>query len=111
MKQGHSKTRAKHYFCLFIYLCLTTHAVHLEMSNSLDTHVFISAFTWPTSRRGIPTYVISDNGLWPLVCKMEAYPGDDGLVRVVKDKAKNKEYLYPVHHLCPLEYAEDNAKG
>ena len=38
------------------------------------------------------------------------YPGDDGLVRVVKVKAKNKEYWRPVHRLCPLEYVEDSAE-
>lgn len=40
-----------------------------------------------------------NRGDWPLSC--EAYPWDDGLVRVVKVKMKNKEYLHPVHHLCP----------
>lgn len=47
---------------------------------------------------------------WPLSRVIEAYPGDDGLVRVVKVKAKNKEYLRPVHRLCPLEYVEDSAE-
>ena len=48
-------------------------------------------------------------GEWPLGRVVEAYPGEDGLVRAVRVKAKNKEYLRPVHHLCPLEYPEDNA--
>lgn len=52
----------------------------------------------------------ASRGEWPLCRVMEAYPGDDGLVRVLRVKAKNKEYLRPVHHLCPLEYAEDNAE-
>ena len=59
-KQGRGRTRAKCYLCLFT--CLTTRAVHLEMSYSLDTDSFINAFTRMTSRRGTPTYVISDNG-------------------------------------------------
>ena len=59
-KQGRGRTRAKRYLCLFT--CLTTQAVHLEMSYSLDTDSFINAFTRMTSRRGTPTYVISDNG-------------------------------------------------
>lgn len=59
-KQGRGKTRAKRYLCLFT--CLATRAVHLEMSYSLDTDSFINAFTRMTSRRGTPTYVISDNG-------------------------------------------------
>lgn len=52
----------------------------------------------------------ASRGEWPLGCVIEAYPGDDGLVRVVKVKAKNKEYLRPVHRLCPLEYVEDSAE-
>ena len=60
IKQGRGRTRAKRYLCLFT--CLTTRAVHLEMSYSLDTDSFINAFTRMTSRRGTPTYVISDNG-------------------------------------------------
>ena len=44
----------------------------------------------------------------PLGRVMEVYPGHDGLVRVVRVKSKNKEFLCPVHCLCPLEYADDN---
>lgn len=59
-KQGRGKTRAKRYLCLFT--CLTTRAVHLEMTYSLDTDSFIQAFTRMTSRRGTPDFFISDNG-------------------------------------------------
>ena len=59
-KQGRGTIRAKRYLCLFT--CLTTRAVHLEMSYSLDTDSFINAFYRMTSRRGTPRYVISDNG-------------------------------------------------
>ena len=52
----------------------------------------------------------TSRGEWPLGREIEAYTGDDGLVRVVKVKAKNKEYLRPVHRLCPLEYLEDSAE-
>ena len=43
-------------------LSLTTRAVHLEMSYSLDSDSFINAFTRMKSRRETPTYVFSDNG-------------------------------------------------
>jgi hypothetical protein len=59
-KQGRGKVRAKRYLCLFT--CLTTRAVHLEMSYSLDTDAFINAFSRMASRRGTPRFVISDNG-------------------------------------------------
>ena len=59
-KQGRGKTRAKRYICLFT--CLATRAVHLEMSYALDTDSFVNAFTRMTSRRGTPSYVLTDNG-------------------------------------------------
>ena len=51
-------------------------------------------------------------GEWPLGRVTEAYPANGILVheRAVRVKTKNKEYLCPVHYLCPLKYAEDNAE-
>ena len=46
----------------------------------------------------------ASRGEWPLGLAIKAYPGDDGLVRVVKVNTKNKEYL------CPLEYVDDSAE-
>jgi hypothetical protein len=58
-KQGRGKSRAKIYLCLFT--CLVTRAVHLEMAYALDTDSFMNAFARMVSRRGTPSYVISDN--------------------------------------------------
>ena len=59
-KQGRGKARAKRYLCLFT--CLCTRAAHLEMSYSLDTDSFLNALSRMISRRGRPSYVVSDNG-------------------------------------------------
>lgn len=49
-------------------------------------------------------------GEWFFGCVIEVYFGDDGLVRVVKVKVKNKEYLCFVYCLCLLEYVEDSVE-
>jgi len=42
----------KAYVCLFT--CATTHAIHLELTNSLGAPQFIQAFRRFVSRRGLP---------------------------------------------------------
>ena len=59
-KQGCGKSKRMRYLCLFT--CLTFRAVHLEIAYGLDTDSFINAFVRMTSRRGMPSYVVSDNG-------------------------------------------------
>ena len=59
-RQGRGKVRTKRYLCLFT--CLQSRAVHLEMSWSLDTESFLQAFTRFVKRRGVPEFVVSDNG-------------------------------------------------
>jgi hypothetical protein len=49
----------------------------------------------------------ASRGEWPLGRVMEVYPGGDGLVRVVRVKSRNKEYVRPIHRICPLEYVEE----
>ena len=58
--QGRGLRRQKRWICLFT--CLTTRAVHLEVSWGLDTDSFLNAFARFTSRRGIPEEVCSDRG-------------------------------------------------
>ena len=43
-------------------------------------------------------------------CVIEAYLGNYDMVRVVRVKTKDKDYLRPVHRLCPLKYADDNVE-
>ena len=46
-------------------------------------------------------------GEWPLAWIIEAYPGIDRLVRMVKVKSRNAEYIKPIHWICPLKYMEE----
>ena len=62
-KQGRGKVRIKRYLCLFT--CLATRAEHLEMEFNLTTSSFLNAFWRMTYRRGLPTYINSDNGTPP----------------------------------------------
>lgn len=48
------------WLCLFT--CLSTCAVHLEVSFGLDTDSFLNLFTRFTSRRGVSKEMISDRG-------------------------------------------------
>lgn len=73
-----------------------------------------NGFIQDNFKKGDVVLIVEPNasrGEWPLGRVIEVNPGDDCLVRVVKVKAKNKEYLRPVHRLCPLEYVEDSAEG
>ena len=58
--QGRGVRRQKRWLCLFT--CLSTRAVHLEVAFGLDTDSFLNAFTRFTSRRGVPTEMVSDCG-------------------------------------------------
>ncbi|XP_060607783.1 uncharacterized protein LOC132759922 [Ruditapes philippinarum] len=50
----------KRYGCIFS--CLTSRAVHLEVTHSLSTDSFIAASQRFISRRGLPKKIYSDNG-------------------------------------------------
>ncbi|XP_072386148.1 uncharacterized protein [Diabrotica undecimpunctata] len=49
----------KSYVCIFV--CLSTKAVHLEVTSDLTTACFLAAFRRFVSRRGKPSKVYSDN--------------------------------------------------
>ena len=55
-----SQSLVKRYSCLFT--CLTMRAVHIEIAYSLDTELFLCAFSRFIARRGQPKEVYSDNG-------------------------------------------------
>ena len=54
------RTRIKRYGCIFT--CMTSRAVHLEVTHTLNTDSFLCAITRFMSRRGTPEKIYSDNG-------------------------------------------------
>ena len=59
MQNGTQGEQIKAYVCLFT--CAATRAVHLELTPDLSAATFLLAFRRFTSRRGIPSVMISDN--------------------------------------------------
>ena len=57
---GRGRRHEKRWICLFT--CLTTRAVHLEVSNGLSVEDFMLCFSRFKSLRGKPTVIYSDNG-------------------------------------------------
>ncbi len=55
-----SRVQLKLYACIFV--CFTTHAVHIESVLSLSAEEFLNALHWFVSCRGIPNVIHSDNG-------------------------------------------------
>ena len=54
------KVTAKRY--LYLFICASKRAVHVEIAYSLDTASFLDAFSRMVARRGKPEVMISDNG-------------------------------------------------
>ena len=56
----HGRGSAKRYGCIFT--CLTTRAVHLEISHSMESDSFLMTLHRFMARRGKPAKIFSDNG-------------------------------------------------
>ena len=50
-------------------------------------------------------------GQWPLGRIVEAYPGKDGHVRVVKVQVGSSQYVRPITRICPLELGSEMDNG
>ena len=55
-----ARSELKRYGCIFT--CLSTRAIHLEVSHSLETNSFINALQRFIARRGEPVEIRTDNG-------------------------------------------------
>jgi len=59
-RQGRGKPQRKRY--LFLFTCLATRVVHLEIAYGLDVDSFLNALQRMINRRGVPEEILSDNG-------------------------------------------------
>ena len=59
-KKFRNRVKLKSYGCVFI--CMSTKAVHIELTSDLSTEGFLGAFRRFISRRAVPSEVFSDNG-------------------------------------------------
>ncbi|KAK3735539.1 hypothetical protein QZH41_016119 [Actinostola sp. cb2023] len=78
---SHGRKREKRYGSLFT--CLTTRAVHIEISHSLDTDSYLMAMRRMMARRGRPSHIWSDNGTNFVGAEKELR---DGLKRLDKER-------------------------
>ena len=59
VKRTSTGQQSKEYCCLFT--CASTRAIHLELTESLTAASFLQAFRCFTSRRGLPSKLLTDN--------------------------------------------------
>ncbi|XP_057366727.1 uncharacterized protein LOC130687571 [Daphnia carinata] len=81
---GRGRRHEKRWICLFT--CLTTRAVHLEVTASLSTEAFLMALSRFSSIRGKPVVVYSDNGT-------NFVAGEKELKEAVEELNNSKDYL------------------
>uniref|UniRef100_A0A914Y5B7 Integrase catalytic domain-containing protein n=1 Tax=Panagrolaimus superbus TaxID=310955 RepID=A0A914Y5B7_9BILA len=59
---------------IVVYTCLVSRAVHLELVTSLSGEAFIDSLTRFASRRGMPSFIYSDNGTNLKVASLTVIP-------------------------------------
>ena len=62
VKQGGKQSRTAAKFCVALFVCLSTEAVHLELVSELSTEAYLAFPRRFTVRRGLRTNSYSDNG-------------------------------------------------
>jgi hypothetical protein len=59
IKQGRGRARVKNY--ILVLTCLQTRALHLEVTDSMDTRAVVNAISRFIDVRGMPSEILSDN--------------------------------------------------
>ena len=80
------RSEAKRYGCLFT--CMTSRAIHLELSHDLSSSSFINVLRRFVARRGPPKHIYSDNGT-----------NFVGSVKLLKDTFLNDSHSKIYHYL------------
>lgn len=62
-KEGQRKNSRSIKCFIAIFVCFTTKAIHLELSNDLTSAAFLNVLKRFIARRGRPSHIYSDNGL------------------------------------------------
>ena len=62
VKKGHTRKPVLIKCYLFLFVCFTTKAVHIEVIEDLSTEDFIAGLKRFVARRGLPTEIHTDNG-------------------------------------------------
>ncbi|GFU77921.1 integrase catalytic domain-containing protein [Trichonephila clavipes] len=61
-KRQHTGKASNFKYCICLFICICTKAVHLELVSSLSAAAFLSVLRRFGSRRGYPSDIYSDNG-------------------------------------------------
>ena len=87
VKQSVISERRKVWLCL--YTCCVTKAVHLDLVPNLNAFTFLRSFKRFTSRRGIPSKVVSDNS--------KTFKSASKVIQGVLNEPKVKKHFTKLH--------------